>query len=198
MPQKIFKIYDGRNSFHQWDTGQKLIVLDDAITEVHFSNRDMTYAIAKPVYERNGQRLCNIPDTILQIPRNIIAYASVDGSTKQSVMFAVVKRQIPTGYVVDETERFYEINDRLEVLETVLADIEQNGTDGIIPDFLSTAEATAWARENNKTNVIVAIKMQDKWIAHMVEDDYSVTSICDLKGEMVAIHIMDGGNAAGV
>ena len=198
MPQNIFKIFDGRNNFWQWDTSQKLIVLDDTITEVHFSNRDMTYAIAKPVYERDGKRLCNIPDTILQIPRNLIAYATDGNGTKKSVMFAVTKRQIPTGYVVDETERFYEINDRLAILETVLADVKENGTDGIIPDFLSTAEATAWAKENDKTNVIVAIKIKDKWIAHMVEDDYSVTSICDLKGEMVAIHVMDGGNAAGV
>ena len=47
MSQNIFKIYDGRTNFWQWDTKQKLIVLDDCITEVRFSNRDMEHS--KPV-----------------------------------------------------------------------------------------------------------------------------------------------------
>ena len=49
MPPNIFKIYDGRTSFWQWDTNQKLIVLDETIDEVHFSNRDMTHAIPKDI-----------------------------------------------------------------------------------------------------------------------------------------------------
>ena len=47
MPQNIFKIYDGRTHFWQWDTGQKLIVLDESVTEVHFSNRNMEHSKKK-------------------------------------------------------------------------------------------------------------------------------------------------------
>ena len=32
----MFKIYDGREQFYQWDLDRKLIVEDAAITEVHF------------------------------------------------------------------------------------------------------------------------------------------------------------------
>ena len=53
MPQNIFKIYDGRTNFWQWDTKQKLIVLDDSITEVHFSNRNMEHSKRRPVYKDN-------------------------------------------------------------------------------------------------------------------------------------------------
>ena len=35
----MFKILDGREYFYQWDLNQKLIVEDDSINEVHFSNR---------------------------------------------------------------------------------------------------------------------------------------------------------------
>lgn len=41
----MFKIYDGRETFYQWDINQKLIVDDDSITEVHFSNRTNSYSL---------------------------------------------------------------------------------------------------------------------------------------------------------
>ena len=197
MPQNTFKIYDGRTNFWQWDTKQKLIILDETITEVHFSNRDMSHSISRDVYERDGLRLCNIPDILLQLPRNLIAYAYSDGSTRKSVKFAVIKRPIPDGYVMDQTEEFDEINNRLEMLEAVMKDIEQNGTAGSINKFESTEEAEAWARENNKSAVIVVVRIDGRWIAHMVEDDHTVTPICDNNGEMVEIHLMDGGDSDG-
>ena len=57
MPQNIFKIYDGRTNFWQWDTGQKLIVLDESVTQVHFSNKDMNHSIDRDVYEYEGKRI---------------------------------------------------------------------------------------------------------------------------------------------
>ena len=119
MPQNIFKIYDGRTNFWQWDTGQKLIVLDDTVTEVHFSNRDMNHSIQRGVYELDGQRVCNVPDIILQLPRNLVAYAyTKDGNashTVKSVKFAVVKRPIPDGYVADQGEQVDDMKRRLEI-----------------------------------------------------------------------------------
>lgn len=53
VPQNIFTIYDGRTNFWQWGTKQKIIVLDDSITEVRFSNRNMEHSKRCPVYTDN-------------------------------------------------------------------------------------------------------------------------------------------------
>ena len=99
MPQNIFKIYDGRTSFWQWDTGQKLIVLDENVTQVHFSNKDVNHSIDRDVYEYEGKRICDIPDEVLQSSGNLVAYAYIYngkfGHTIKSVKFAVAKRPIP-------------------------------------------------------------------------------------------------------
>lgn len=194
MPQNIFKIFDGRTNFWQWDTSQKLIVLDESVTSVHFSNRDMNHSITKYVYEENGMRLVNVPDIILQLPRNLVAYAYAENHTVKSVKFAVIQRPIPDGYVMSQTEEIDEINHRLEILENMLKDIEVGSQE--LQKFESVEEAEKWAKESQKSGVIVAIHINSKWIAHMVEDDYSVTPICDGNGNAVEIHL-DGGDSDG-
>ena len=197
MPTSIFKIYDGRTNFWQWDTNQKLIVLDEKVTEVHFSNRDMKHSITKYVYELEGKRVCNVPDVVLQLPRNLVAYAYANGSTVKSVKIAVIQRPIPEGYIMDKGEQIDEIERRLEVLENVLKDIAQNGTTNTIKKFTSLQEATKWAQESKQVGSIVAVRLDGKWIAHMVEEDFSVTPICNCSGEMVEIDIFDGGDSDG-
>ena len=104
MPQNMFKIFDGRTNFWQWDTKQKLIVLDERITEVRFSNDNIEHSKRRPIYiDSNGVRVCDVPDVLLQSPKNIIAYAcikDVDGSwsTVTSIKFAVIKQQKPVDY----------------------------------------------------------------------------------------------------
>lgn len=195
MPQNIFKICDGRTSFWQWDTKQKLIVLDDTITEVHFSNRDMNHSITKNVYEKDGIRMCNIPDILLQLPRNLVVYACVDGATVKSVKFAVIKRPIPDGYVMDQTEEIDEITQRLELLEAMLKDIEHGKQE--LKKFETIEEAIVWAQEEKCAGTIVVVRVDSRWIAHVVEDDYSVTPICDCNGQMVEVNIFDGGDGDG-
>ena len=218
MSQNIFKIYDGRTNFWQWDTGQKLIVLDDTVIEVHFSNRDMNHSIQRNVYTLDGQRVCNVPDIILQLPRNLVAYAYTkdDNSshTVKSVKFAVVKRPIPDGYVADQGEQVDDIKRRLEILENTLKDIELGNQQ--LMKFNSLQEAEVWAQENKKSGSVIAIHIDSRWIAYIVEDNYSITPICNCNGEMVEINYdggdgdgynkieqvevqtWDGGNAAGV
>lgn len=196
MPQNIFKIYGGRTNFWQWDTMQKLIVLDDRITQVHFSNRNMTHSVKRDVYvDKDGLRVCNVPDDLLKLPRNLVAYAYANGTTIKSVKFAVVQRPMPSDYVSDQSEEMYEIERRLELLEIMLKDIEAGTQE--MHKFASVAEASQWARENQKSGVIVVVRIDGKWIAHMVEDDYDVTPICNCNGEMVVIDIYDGGDADG-
>ena len=196
MAQNIFKIYDGRTNFWQWDRKQKLIVLNEGITEVHFSNRNMTHSIKRNVYtDKDGIRVCNVPDDLLKLPNNLIAYAYSDGATVKSVKFAVVKRPMPSDYISDQSEELYEVERRLELLEAMLKDIELGNQE--FNKFETTEEASQWAKDNKKNGVIVVVRIGSKWIAHMVEDDYSVTPICNCDGEMIIVDIYDGGDADG-
>ena len=131
MPQNIFKIYDGRTNFWQWDTNQKLIVLDETITEVHFSNRDMNHSIPREVYTKEGIKMCDIPDVILQLPRNLIAYACVDGATVKSVKFAVLKRPVPDNYVIEQEK---DIEEKLTEIDIKIDSLNENKADNIYYD----------------------------------------------------------------
>lgn len=132
MPQNIFKIYDGRTNFWQWDTKQKLVVLNDEITEVHFSNRNMTHSIQRDVYEdQNGLRVCNVPSDLLKLPRNLVAYGCNNGATVKSVKFAVLKRPMPNDYIEDQNE---EIEEKLAQIDIQISHLNENKADDICYD----------------------------------------------------------------
>jgi hypothetical protein len=63
--------------------------------------------------------------------------------------------------------------------------------------FETIEDASQWARDNQKSGVIVVVRIDGKWIAHMVEDDYDVTPICDCNGEAVVVNLIDGGDGDG-
>ena len=51
----MFKIYDGRSHFYQWDIDRKLIVEDASISEVHFCNQTDNYRLVCKTYiEEDG------------------------------------------------------------------------------------------------------------------------------------------------
>lgn len=154
MPQNIFKIYDGRTSFWQWDINQKLIVLDQSITEVHFSNKDVNYSVVEQVYKKEGLRLCNVPDVLLQIPKNLIVYAYTDGKTVKSVRFAVTKRNIPGGHVIAEKPNdVAKINQRLERLESM---VDGSGGGAAASKLITiTISANGWQGSNNLYSQVV-------------------------------------------
>ena len=201
MSQNIFKIYDGRTNFWQWDTKQKLIVLDDRITEVRFSNRNMEHSKRRPVYtDKNGVRICNVPDLLLQLPKNLIAYACIkqdDGtcSTVKAVKFAVYQQPIPTDYICEQDAVVEDILMRIELLESLLKDVEAGAQ--TLTKFTSMVEAAQWAVESGKAGDIIVIKLSEGWVPHVVEDDKSLSPICDCDGEMVYVDIIDGGDEDG-
>lgn len=188
MPQNIFKIYDGRTNFWQWDTKQKLIVLDDSITEVHFSNRNMEHSKRRPVYKDNdGLRVCNVPDILLQLPKNLIAYACVKeeggvSRTIKTVKFAVYRRPIPTGYICEQDAVVEDILARVESLENLLKDVEAGLKK--LTKFDNMVDATQWAVESGKPGDIAVIKLDKGWVAHVIEDDKSLSPICDCDGNL--------------
>ena len=116
----MFKIYDGRDYFYQWDINQKLIISDNTITEVHFCNRTDDCSLVCEVYEENGSRVVDVPNILLQNSWDIRAYAYCDGSyTKHSARFEVSARSKPADYVYTETEiKNYEaLEKRVDALE---------------------------------------------------------------------------------
>lgn len=201
MPQNIFKIYDGRTNFWQWDTKQKLIVLDERVAEVRFSNRNMEHSKRRPVYtDKDGVRICNVPDILLQLPKNLIAYAVTKGedgccSTIKAVKFAVYQQPIPTDYVCEQDAVVEDILMRIELLESLLKDVE-TGAQQLIK-FTNMVDAAKWAIENGQAGDIIVIKLDIGWVPHVVEDDKSLTPICNCDGEMVTI-ALDGDDADGI
>ncbi len=201
MPQNIFKIYDGRTNFWQWDTKQKLIVLDDSITEVRFSNRNMEHSKRRPVYTDNdGLRICNVPDILLQLPKNLIAYACVKEEhgtcrTVKAVKFAVCRQPIPTDYICEQDAVIEDILVKIELLEKLLKDVEAGSKELI--KFDNMVDAAQWAVESGKSGNIVVVKLDEGWVAHVVEDDKSLSPVCDCDGNPMVVNIADGGSAAG-
>lgn len=201
MPQNIFKLYDGRTSFWQWDTKQKLIVLDERVTEVRFSNRNMEHSKRRPVYtDENGVRVCHVPDLLLQLPKNLIAYAcskNEDGScsTIKAVKFAVQQQPIPMDYVCEKDELMDDIFMRLELFESLLKEIEVGKQEFV--KFANMVEAAQWALENGEAGDIVIVRLDAGWVPHVVEDNKSLSPICNCDGDVVVLDLYDGGDADG-
>ena len=134
MAQNIFKLYDGRTHFWQWDTGQKLIVLDERVTEVRLSNRDMEHSKSVAVHiDSDGTRWCRVPDILLQLPKNLIAYACAEDengarSTIKSVKFAVLKQPIPANYVCEQED---DIEEKLAQMDSKIDNINATKADDI-------------------------------------------------------------------
>lgn len=118
----MFKLYDGREHFYQWDLDRKLIVYDDSIKEVHFCNRTDDCSLVCEVYKEGELSIVNVPNVLLQDNWRINVYAYDEKYTKHSSRFEVKSRSKPADYVYTETEvKSY------EALETRIDQIEKQG-----------------------------------------------------------------------
>ena len=138
----MFKIYDGRETFYQWDINQKLIVADDSITEVHFSNRTNSYSLVCDIYNEGDLRVVSVPNVLLQTNWPIKVYAYRKDHTEVSETFKVIEKDKPEDYVYtpDEVKTWEELNNRvteLEQSESVLYTVQS-----------PTEEQKAQARQN--------------------------------------------------
>ena len=115
----MFKIYDGRETFYQWDINQKLIVADDSITEVHFSNRTDNLSLVRDIYNEGDLRVVFVPNVLLQTNWPIKVYAYRKDHTEVSQTFRVIEKAKPQDYVYtpDEVKTWEELNDRITALE---------------------------------------------------------------------------------
>lgn len=101
----MFKLFDGRDSFYQWDLDRKLIVYDPMITEVHLCKAGDENALVVEVYEESGLRLANVPNILLQTNLPIRVYGYFDNHfTRSCEVFEVIARPKPADYPYVEPE----------------------------------------------------------------------------------------------
>ena len=115
----MFKIYDGREHFYQWDLDRKLIVEDPEVTEVHFTNRATNDAYVCETYVEDGKTLVNVPNILLQTNWRIQVYAYDGACTKHDKCYEVIGRSKPVDYVYTETEvkTWESLDARIKALE---------------------------------------------------------------------------------
>ena len=136
----MFKIFDGRSQFYQWDIDRKLIVEDASVTEVHFCNRTDDCSLVCEVYELDGLRVADVPNILLQQDWRINVYAYDSNYTKHCEKYDVVKRSKPADYVYTETE----IKNYDDLVERV-DQIEKNG----VSDEAVAAAVEKYLEEND-------------------------------------------------
>ena len=143
----MFKIYDGREQFYQWDIDRKLIVEDSAITQVHFCNRTDDCSLVCETFVEDGITLVNVPNILLQTDWRIRAYAYDSNYTKFEKCFDVVARTKPSDYVYTETEvlNFDVIMKRLDDIDENIGQevrdyLEENEIDIDLTDYYTKAE----------------------------------------------------------
>lgn len=106
----MFEIYDGRLSFYQWDSGEKIRLTETPIgdCQVHFQNTSSDVCLTVAPKEVSGELLADVPNILLQSPETITVWCYVsDGDEKHTIRredFEVTPRQKPSDYVYSETE----------------------------------------------------------------------------------------------
>ena len=113
-------IENGRKAFYQWDINQRLIVENETILEVHFSNATITTAIEEKVYTDNGKRVVNVPNILLQSSFDLKVYGCCADCVRYDEVFQVMARNKPADYVYYELsgkQQYEELENRIEVLE---------------------------------------------------------------------------------
>ena len=63
--------------------------------------------------------------------------------------------------------------------------------------FNDAEDAAQYALKKGEPGEIIVVKLDGRWIAHVIEDDKSITPICDSNGEMLEI-VFDGDDANGI
>ena len=142
----MFKIYDGRETFYQWDINQKLIVADDSITEVHFSNRTDNLSLVRDIYNEGDLRVVFVPNVLLQTNWPIKVYAYRKDHTEVSQTFRVIEKAKPQDYVYtpDEVKTWEELNDRVTALEK----------SGVSPEVIAKAIEDYLAEHPITSNIV--------------------------------------------
>lgn len=121
----MYKIDGDKEILYQWDINQRIIVLDEMINEVHFSNRNYEEAFVVDVYEENGTRYANIPNILLQDDWVIKVYLVCGDFVIDASSIVVIGRVKPAEYAYEETKiiSFRELENRVDELDALIGDV---------------------------------------------------------------------------
>lgn len=150
----MFKIYDGREYFYQWDLDRKLIVGDRTIQAVHFSNRTSASTITRYCYDVNGMWLVDVPNLCLQESYRLKVYGfSAAKYTTVSSQFDVKSRAKPDGYVYtdDEVNYWQDLDQRVAALEE--NPVKQEVIDTAIEAYFAANPIEKGASEEEKAQI---------------------------------------------
>lgn len=107
-------IYNDKDSLFQWDLNQKVVVENELVKEVHFSNASTTKALIVEVVDG----MANIPNILLQNTWDIKAYGYCGECVRETLIINVIARVKPDDYIYTETE--------IKTYENVIAQVEEN------------------------------------------------------------------------
>ena len=160
----MFKIYDGRKEFYQWDLDRKLIVEDKTISEVHFCNRMGAVSVIRYVYEVNGMYLVDVPNILLQDSFRMNVYGYDKNYTKHSKNFNVVARTRPENYVFtdEEVNSWKELDERINNIEKEA--VPEAVIETVVQEYLDThptVDLTGYATEDFVREAVGAIDVPE-------------------------------------
>lgn len=210
----MFKIYDGRNKFYQWDIDRKLIIEDDSITQVHFCNKTFDNSLVCEVRSEGDLRVVDVPNLLLQEDWSINVYAYDEYYTKYSERFEVVKRSKPDSYVYTDTEilSYQTLLDRMDEVDANIASavdtyLEENpvevdlsglATEEFVNDAIAAiefpdADLTGYATEKYVDDKIAAIDIPEEpdLSGYALKSEIPDVSGLATKEEVAAIEIPD-------
>lgn len=157
-------IYDGRESFYQWDLNQK--VTSDSFQvgdKIHFYSMRHATALVTQAYLLGNKVVADVPNILLQTTNPVRVYRFVGDSTSAQTVdeqtFSVKAKQQPSDYFYTETE-LYELradveqavknaNVTVEQLQLEVDEAEQQRT--LAESERRTAELTRVTNETTRT-----------------------------------------------
>ena len=178
----MFKIYDGRKEFYQWDLDRKLIVEDKTISEVHFCNRMGAVSVIRYVYEVNGMYLVDVPNILLQDSFRMNVYGYDKNYTKHSKNFNVVARTRPENYVFtdEEVNSWKELDERISALEDET--VPEEVIEAAIQEYLESnpiVDLTGYATEQYVNEAIGAIEIPEVDLTGYATEEFVAKKIAE-------------------
>ena len=159
----MFKIFDGRDSFYQWDLNRRLIVSDPTIKEVHFCNRTDDCSLVCETYAENGVVYADVPNILLQTAWRIRAYGYDGNATLHEESYDVIPRTKPADYVYTETEvlQWNQLVERVDEIEKngVSAEVIEAAVERYLDENDINVDLTGYATEEYVDNAISAIEL---------------------------------------
>lgn len=157
----LFSILDGRVHFYQWDLDRKIVVDDESIAQLHFSNATTNNSLVVEV--KNG--LADVPNILLQESWDIIVYGYNDNHTRYEQRFEVRKRSKPQDYVYTETEvkNYDDLAERVDQIEKNGVSDQQIATavNNYLQENPVEVDLTGYATETYVNDAIAAIPEVD-------------------------------------